>query len=70
MSLPNIDGEEVVGILKTLEESKSIPVIAVTAQVMIGDKEKFMNKGCDGYVSKPIDQEKLLNEINRFLSTS
>jgi len=41
MSLPNIDGEEVVGILKTLEESKSIPVIAVTAQVMIGDKKIY-----------------------------
>ena len=68
MSLPAMDGEEVVKILKNDDSTKNIPVIAVTAQAMIGDKEKFISFGCESYVSKPIDPETLLLEIGRLLS--
>lgn len=68
MSLPTMDGEEVIKILKADDRTKHIPVIAVTAQAMMGDKEKFINFGCESYVSKPIDPETLLLEIGRLLS--
>ncbi len=68
ISLPGLSGEEVIALVKSNEKTKAIPVIAVTAQVMMGDKERFLKLGCDGYVPKPIDQEELLGEIGRLLS--
>ncbi|NQU34915.1 MAG: response regulator [Bacteroidetes bacterium] len=68
MSLPNISGQEIVSILKADDKTKSIPIIAVTAQAMIGDREMIMGYGCDGYVSKPINAVLLLSEINSWLS--
>ena len=68
MSLPKMAGEEVIHILKTNKETEKIPVIAVTAQAMKGDKEKIMKAGCDGYISKPVDRGELMREIGRFLS--
>ncbi|MEA1877067.1 MAG: ATP-binding protein, partial [Bacteroidota bacterium] len=66
MSLPEMSGEQAV---KALKEN-SVMVIAVTAQAMKGDREKFMKIGCDGYVSKPINQEALLEEILRLSKLS
>jgi len=68
ISLPGLSGEEVITLFKSGEKTMTIPVIAVTAQAMMGDKERFLNLGCDGYVSKPIDQEDLWGEIGRLLS--
>ncbi|VAW24381.1 hypothetical protein MNBD_BACTEROID01-1912, partial [hydrothermal vent metagenome] len=48
-------------------KTKHIPVIAVTAQAMLGDKERFIKAGCNGYISKPMDVEVLLTEIGKFL---
>mgnify|MGYP002628756231 CR=1 FL=1 len=67
MSLPKIDGEEVVRILRSSKETANIPIIAVTAQAMIGDKEHFINLGCDGYVSKPIDLVLIRKEIGKVM---
>jgi len=67
ISLPGLSGDEVIALFKSGEKTMTIPVIAVTAQAMMGDKERFLNLGCDGYVSKPIDQEDLLGEIGRLL---
>jgi CheY-like chemotaxis protein/signal transduction histidine kinase len=67
MSLPKMSGQKMIETLKTNSETKNIPLIAVTAQAMLGDKEKFIDAGCDGYVSKPIDQELLLVEISKFV---
>ncbi len=66
MSLPKISGEEIVKILKADNKTKHIPIIAVTAQAMLGDKERFIKTGCDGYISKPMDVEALLAEIGKF----
>jgi CheY-like chemotaxis protein/signal transduction histidine kinase/HAMP domain-containing protein len=67
MSLPKMDGKEVVKNLKSNNETKNIQIIAVTALAMKGDKEDFLRAGCDGYISKPIDPKALLAEIESLL---
>ncbi len=67
MALPKMDGEDVVRILKSKEETINIPVIALTARAMKEDKERILKAGCDGYITKPIDHKALLNEINKLL---
>ena len=68
MSLPKMNGEEVVINLKKDEKTSQIPIIAVTSQAMKGDKERILALGCDGYVSKPIDSNEFHNEIGRLLN--
>ncbi|MCF8298209.1 MAG: response regulator [Saprospiraceae bacterium] len=68
MSLPEMEGEKVIQILKGNDKTKDIAVIAVTAQAMLGDKEKFLEAGCDGYIPKPIEQDELFGEIGRLLN--
>ncbi|QGY44095.1 response regulator [Maribellus comscasis] len=67
MSLPQMSGNRFLSQIREKKKFSDIPVIAVTAQAMKGDKEKFINFGFDGYVSKPIDLEKLINEIRNLL---
>jgi len=67
MALPKMDGKEVVKILKSTEETKNIPVIALTASAMLDDKDSFLKAGCDDFVSKPIDIEIILNKLNEWL---
>lgn len=67
MSLPKVSGKEIVKILKENNVTKEIPIIAVTAQAMKGDSEKFINAGCDDYVSKPINAELLIKKIRKHL---
>ncbi|MDA3955031.1 MAG: response regulator [Bacteroidales bacterium] len=67
MSLPKMDGEEIVKILKENKKTKNIPVIAITARVMKGDKEQFLKAGCNDYVAKPIDHEELKEKITNLL---
>jgi CheY-like chemotaxis protein len=67
MSLPKMSGQQMIETLKSNLETKNIPIIIVTAQAMMGDKEHFLATGCDGYVSKPIDQVILLKEISKFV---
>lgn len=61
MMMPDMDGYEAIGIIKSDDELKEIKVIAVTAQAMVGDREKCLQAGADDYVSKPIDVDFLLN---------
>lgn len=68
MSLPKLDGKYLVSILKNEKSTSNMPIIAVTALAMKGDKEKFLKLGCDGYVSKPIEPMLLMAEIERLLS--
>lgn len=67
INLPDIDGIEATKYLKTCDELSKIPVIALTANVMHGDKERFTAAGCDGYLGKPVTRTELLNVINHFL---
>ncbi len=67
MSLPVMDGWEAAQHLKNDDATKQIPVIALTAHAMAGDKEKAMEAGCDDYDTKPIDLKRLLGKINAWL---
>ena len=64
MSLPIMDGWEVARNLKSDDALKSIPVIALTAHAMAGDREKTLEAGCDEYDTKPIEFKRLLGKIN------
>ena len=67
MSLPEMNGEQFLKLLKGKKDTKNIPVIAVTAQAMKGDKERLLKLGFEGYISKPVDIDLLIEEINRLL---
>jgi two-component system, cell cycle response regulator DivK len=62
--LPDIDGVETLGRLRADERTSSIPVLAVTAQAMRGDRERFLAAGFDGYVAKPVDIGELVNTVS------
>jgi two-component system, cell cycle response regulator DivK len=55
VQLPDIDGVEALGRLRTNDRTASIPVLALTAQAMEGDRERFLAAGFDGYISKPVN---------------
>ncbi len=63
MSLPKMDGWEATSLLKAEEGTKNIPVIALTAHAMEGDREKAIEAGCDDYDTKPVDFDRLLGKI-------
>jgi two-component system, cell cycle response regulator DivK len=67
MMMPEMDGYEAIGKMKSNEELKNIPVIAVTAQAMVGDREKCVEAGADGYISKPVNVDELLRLINKLI---
>lgn len=67
MSLPIVDGWEATRQLRALPEHKSLPIIALTAHAMAGDKEKALEAGCDDYDTKPIEITRLLEKIQALL---
>ena len=68
LSLPVVDGWTAAERLKANATTKSIPIIALTAHAMKGDREKALKAGCDDYDTKPIDFERLLDKINTLTS--
>jgi two-component system, cell cycle response regulator DivK len=67
LSLPVIDGWEATRRIKANAVLRSIPIIALTAHAMSGDKEKAKAAGCDDYLSKPIDEDLLYAKLRTFL---
>ena len=67
ISVPKIDGFEVTKRLKRMEEFQNVPVVALTAHAMKGDREKFISAGFEGYISKPIDIHVLPDQVRDFL---
>lgn len=68
INLPDIDGLEVTKRIKAQAHLNHIPIIALTANAMYGDEEKYLTAGCDGYIAKPVLRDKLYSEIERFLN--
>ena len=66
ISLPSMHGIEIVGNVKADEELWDIPVIALTASAMSGDRERFLEAGCDEYLSKPVQALKLIDMVNSY----
>jgi two-component system, cell cycle response regulator DivK len=70
MSLPVIDGWEATRQIKASEATKKIPVIALTAHAMAGDREKAMEMGCDDYDTKPVEITRLLGKMTALLEAA
>jgi CheY-like chemotaxis protein len=65
--LPGMDGLSVVRAMKAEARTSTIPILALTAHAMRGDKDRFLEAGCDGYISKPIDVKTFIASIQRYL---
>jgi CheY-like chemotaxis protein len=68
VQMPVMNGDEVVRLIRQQEVDKRIPIIAVTAHALVGDHERLLEAGCDGYVAKPFKIEKLADEIKRVMT--
>lgn len=68
INMPDIDGYTLTAQIKSMPGYERIPIIAITANVMRGDREKTLEAGCDGYIQKPIDIDALTREIEKFLA--
>ncbi len=67
MNLPSGSGLELLARLRQNEHSQRVPVVALTAHAMRGDRERFLAAGCDGYISKPIESSQFLAAVAGFL---
>jgi two-component system cell cycle response regulator DivK len=67
INMPDMDGYTLTAKIKSLPGFERIPILALTANVMRGDKEKTLEAGCDGYIQKPIDIDQLTRVIERFI---
>lgn len=68
IQLPTMDGYAVARELRKIESLRDTTIIAVTSFAMLGDREKAMEAGCDGYIEKPINPDTFIAEIERFVS--
>ena len=66
IQLPDIDGVEALARIRADERSASLPVLALTAQAMEGDRERFLAAGFDGYLSKPVDIAEFVATVKRY----
>jgi two-component system, cell cycle response regulator DivK len=70
IQLPGMDGHAVARALKNDPRLKHIPIVAVTSYAMVGDREKCLSAGAEGYIEKPINPESFVAEVERFLQAS
>jgi len=68
MMMPDMDGYEALNVIRQDERIAALPVIALTAQAMKGDREKCLEAGANDYISKPVDVDKLLHLLNTYLN--
>jgi two-component system, cell cycle response regulator DivK len=67
INMPEVDGYTLTTQIRALPGFENIPIVALTANVMRGDREKSLEAGCDGYIQKPIDIDLLPQQIERYL---
>jgi two-component system cell cycle response regulator DivK len=70
MQLPGTDGLTLVAEIRRNEAMSKVPIIALTAHAMRGDRERFLQGGCDGYIAKPIDVGKFVDQVREILDCS
>lgn len=70
INLPEIDGYDLAKRFRDTDGLKTIPILAVTANVMHGDRERTIEAGCDGYIQKPIDVDQLPEQVKAALKKS
>ena len=70
MSLPEIDGWRLTALLKANPTTSNIPIIALTAHAMSGDRERTLRAGCDEFETKPVEFKRLLDKMHRLASAS
>jgi two-component system cell cycle response regulator DivK len=68
INMPDIDGYTLTADLKTRPNLQKVPIIAITANVMRGDRERVFKSGCNGYIEKPIDVDRFLDQIAAFFA--
>jgi two-component system, cell cycle response regulator DivK len=68
IQLPKMDGYAVARELRRIPSLAGTPIVAVTSYAMLGDREKALEAGCDGYIEKPIDPETFVGEVERYLN--
>lgn len=68
VQLPGMDGLSAIRILKADSRTAHIPAVALTAHAMVGDKERALDAGCDGYITKPIDTRSFPKQVASFIS--
>lgn len=69
INLPDMEGTEVARLVKSNPTLKHIPIIALTANAMHGDRERFLGLGCEGYIAKPVSRTELNSTIELFLNS-
>lgn len=67
INMPDMDGYTLTAHIRALPNLGLIPIVALTANVMRGDRERSLEAGCDGYIQKPVDIDTLTQQIERFL---
>ena len=68
INMPDMDGYTLTTKIRSMPRLGRVPILALTANVMRGDKEKTLEAGCDGYIQKPLDIDQLIREIEKFLA--
>jgi len=67
INMPDVDGFTLTAQIKIKPDFENVPIVALTANVMRGDREKSLDAGCDGYIQKPIDIDAIGNQIKHYL---
>jgi len=68
MNLPDIDGIEATSRIRSTSSLKDVPVVALTANTVYGEGERFLAAGCNGYLAKPVTKNELLNTVSKLLN--
>ena len=67
IQLPVMDGIEATKKIRSIEETKKIPIIAITSYAMVGDKERILQAGCTEHIEKPIEPKSFIEELKKYL---